>query len=87
MGSDWDFNIDSDDVKELVESWKVGNDDDDSIESGDGGKDIEIKWKVRKGSEGTYVELQFKDSDIKDNSFKFTAFGGVISISILRLIA
>ncbi|KAF4956251.1 hypothetical protein FSARC_11650 [Fusarium sarcochroum] len=43
MGSDWDFTIDSDDVKEAVETWKVGNDDHDSIESGDEGKGLEIK--------------------------------------------
>ncbi|KAF9768429.1 hypothetical protein IL306_014284 [Fusarium sp. DS 682] len=42
-GSDWDFIIDSDDVKEAVKSWKVGNDDVDSIESGKGGKGLAIK--------------------------------------------
>lgn len=45
-GSDWDFVIDDDNVKEAVKSWKVGNDDNDSIESGDGGKDLKIKWEV-----------------------------------------
>lgn len=62
MGSDWDFNIDSDDVNELVESWKVGNDDDDSIESGDGGKDIEIKWKAPKDSDKIQITLRLVDT-------------------------
>ncbi|KAF5716920.1 hypothetical protein FMUND_6108 [Fusarium mundagurra] len=78
-GSDWDFVIDDDDVKEAVKSWKVGNDDDDSIESGDGGKDLEIKWKVPNDSSGTYVELLFKTSDVDEKRFAFTAKGGIVA--------
>ncbi|SCO49166.1 uncharacterized protein FFNC_12466 [Fusarium fujikuroi] len=78
-GSDWDFVIADDNVKEAVKSWKVGNDDDDSIESGGGGKDLEIKWKVPDDSSGTYVELLFKTSDINMKRFAFTAKGGVVA--------
>ncbi|KAF5641644.1 hypothetical protein F52700_3284 [Fusarium sp. NRRL 52700] len=78
-GSDWDFVIDDDDVKEAVKGWKVGNDDDDSIKSGDGGKDLEIKWKVPDDSSGTYVELLFKTSDVDAKRFAFTAKGGIIA--------
>ncbi|KAF4336785.1 hypothetical protein FBEOM_9342 [Fusarium beomiforme] len=75
-GSDWDFIIDNDDVKEAVKSWKVGNDD-DNIESGKGGKGLEIKWKVPDESNGTYVELELKASEINEKRMAFTAKGGV----------
>ncbi|KAF5543692.1 factor for adipocyte [Fusarium phyllophilum] len=78
-GSDWDFVIDDDDIKEAVKSWKVGNDDDDSIESGDGGKGLEIKWKVPNDSSGTYVELLFKTSDVGEKRFTFMAKGGIVA--------
>ncbi|KAG5744905.1 hypothetical protein H9Q69_008455 [Fusarium xylarioides] len=45
-GSDWDFVIDDDNVKDAVKGWKVGNDDDNSIESGDGGKDLKSSGKL-----------------------------------------
>ncbi|KAG9497340.1 hypothetical protein J7337_012135 [Fusarium musae] len=77
-GSDWDFVIDDDNVKEAVKGWKVGNDDDDSIESGDGGKGLEIKWKVPDDSSGTYVELLFGASDVDEKRFTFTAKGGIM---------
>ncbi|RKL39951.1 hypothetical protein BFJ72_g6680 [Fusarium proliferatum] len=78
-GSDWDFVIDDVNVKEAVKGWKVGNDDDDSIESGDGGKDLEIKWKVPDDSSGTYVELLFKTSNTNEKRFTFTAKGGIVA--------
>ncbi|RBQ70365.1 hypothetical protein FVER53590_10974 [Fusarium verticillioides] len=78
-GSDWDFVIDDDNVKEAVKGWKVGNDDDDSIESGDGGKGLEIKWKVPDDSSGTYVELLFGASDVDEKRFTFTAKGGIVA--------
>ncbi|KAF5645823.1 uncharacterized protein FTJAE_2253 [Fusarium tjaetaba] len=78
-GSDWDFVIDDDNVKEAVKSWKIGNDDDDSIESGDGGKGLEIKWKVPEDSSGTYVELLFGASDVDETRFAFTAKGGIVA--------
>ncbi|KAF4493288.1 factor for adipocyte [Fusarium agapanthi] len=78
-GSDWEFVIDDDAVKEAVKGWRVGNDDDDSIESGDGGKDLEIKWKVPDDSSGTYIELLFKTSDVDVKRFTFTAKGGIVA--------
>ncbi|KAF4948039.1 hypothetical protein FGADI_9930 [Fusarium gaditjirri] len=78
-GSDWEFVIADDNIKKAIKSWKVGNDDDDSIKSGGGGKDLEIKWKVPDDSSGTYVELLFKTSNITVKRFYFTAKGGVVA--------
>ncbi|KAF4444531.1 hypothetical protein F53441_11094 [Fusarium austroafricanum] len=75
MGSDGNFTISSDGLKEAVDSLTVSNDDKKSIDSDKGGKNLEIKWKVPDKSAGTYIEIQLKDSDTKGK--KPSAFGGI----------
>ncbi|KAL6362278.1 hypothetical protein LRP88_03551 [Fusarium phalaenopsidis] len=48
------------DVRGNIRSWRVGTSDErTTLASGDGGKDMSIKWETPRDTDGTYVELFF----------------------------